>query len=71
VDTSDWELKTSTAGSALCLSLDFASFTASRHDDDDDLVEKKSMIDQMVCFRGLNGRIYTPGSTSYQAHYAR
>jgi hypothetical protein len=33
VDTTDWELKTSTARSALCLSLDFASFTASRHDD--------------------------------------
>jgi hypothetical protein len=33
VDTTDWELKSSSAGSALCLSLDFASFTASRHDD--------------------------------------
>ena len=31
VDTSNGELKTSTAGPALCLSLNFASFTTSRH----------------------------------------
>jgi hypothetical protein len=31
VDATDWELKTGTARSALCLSLNFASFTASRH----------------------------------------
>jgi hypothetical protein len=31
VDSADGELKTSTAGSALRLSLNFASFTASRH----------------------------------------
>ena len=33
VDTSDGELESSTAGPALCLSLDLASFAASRHDD--------------------------------------
>ena len=31
MDTSNWELKSSTAGPALCLSLNFASFTTSRH----------------------------------------
>jgi hypothetical protein len=31
MDTTNGELKSSTAGSALCLSLDFASFTTSRH----------------------------------------
>ena len=31
VDTTDRKLKTGTARSALCLSLDFASFTTSRH----------------------------------------
>ena len=33
VDTSNWELESSTAGPGLCLSLDLASFAASRHDD--------------------------------------
>ena len=33
VDTTDGELQTGTAGSALCLSLDFASLSTSRHDD--------------------------------------
>ena len=33
MDTSNGELKSSTAGPGLCLSLDFASFTASRHVD--------------------------------------
>jgi hypothetical protein len=33
VDTSNWELESSTAGPGLCLSLNLASFTASRHDD--------------------------------------
>ena len=33
VDTSNGELESSTAGSALCLSLNFASFATSRHDD--------------------------------------
>ena len=33
VDTSNWELESSTAGPGLCLSLDLASFTASRHVD--------------------------------------
>ena len=33
MDTSDGELKSSTAGPGLCLSLNFASFAASRHDD--------------------------------------
>merc|ERR1719383_1129418 len=33
VDTSHGELKSSTAGSGLCLSLDLASFTTSRHVD--------------------------------------
>lgn len=32
VDTTDGELKSGTAGSALCLSLCFASFATSRHD---------------------------------------
>jgi hypothetical protein len=32
VDPSDGELKSSTAGPGLCLSLNFASFAASRHD---------------------------------------
>lgn len=38
VDSTDWELKTSTARSALRLSLHFASFASSRHDDDDNAV---------------------------------
>ena len=33
VDTSNWELESSTAGPGLCLSLNLASFAASRHDD--------------------------------------
>jgi hypothetical protein len=33
VDTSNGELKSSTAGPALCLSLNLSSFAASRHDD--------------------------------------
>ena len=33
VDTSNGELESSTAGSALCLSLNLASFATSRHDD--------------------------------------
>lgn len=33
VDTSYWELKSSTAGSALCLPLRFSSFTSARHCD--------------------------------------
>jgi hypothetical protein len=33
MDTSNGELKSSTAGPGLCLSLNFASFTASRHVD--------------------------------------
>ena len=33
VDTSHWELETSTAAPGLALSLGFTSFTASRHDD--------------------------------------
>jgi len=33
VDTTDWKLQTGAARSALCLSLDFASFSSSRHDD--------------------------------------
>jgi hypothetical protein len=41
VDTTDWELKTSTAGSALRLSLDFASFASSRHDDNSLFVRAK------------------------------
>jgi hypothetical protein len=35
VDTSNGELEPSTAGPGLCLSLNLASFAASRHDDDD------------------------------------
>ena len=31
MDTSDWELESGPAGPRLCLSLDLASFTASRH----------------------------------------
>ena len=34
VDTSNWELESSTAGPGLCLSLNLASFAASRHVDD-------------------------------------
>ena len=34
VDTTDGELKTGATGSRLCLSLDFASLSTSRHDDD-------------------------------------
>jgi hypothetical protein len=33
VDTSNWELKSSTAGTGLCLSLGLASFATSGHDD--------------------------------------
>ena len=33
VDTSNWELESSTAGPGLCLSLNLAYFAASRHDD--------------------------------------
>lgn len=31
VDSADWKLESSSAGAGLCLSLDLASFTASRH----------------------------------------
>ena len=33
VDTSNWELESSTAGTGLCLSLGFASFATSGHDE--------------------------------------
>ena len=33
VDTSNWELESSTAGPGLCLSLDLASLATSRHDE--------------------------------------
>jgi hypothetical protein len=33
MDTTNWELKSSSVGSGLCLSLNFASFSSSGHDD--------------------------------------
>ena len=38
MDTTDWELESRSAGSALRLSLDFASLSASRHDEYEKLV---------------------------------
>ena len=65
VDTTDRELESSTAGSGLCLSLNFASFTTSRHDECYQLILESKMMSlelKRALFVPSNGFERTPHS---------